>query len=143
MLQLLAPLLAGGKAKLAIIIAVMLIGSVGGGYLYVIKLQRDIASLKYTNQSLKMDSTNYKIAWGSEKRVTEKTIEQFELMKRENDELQEANERAEKYQKQLIDILTEHDLEYLAYKKPGLIEKRINDATAKVFDDLESLSITE
>jgi len=34
-------------------------------------------------------------------------------------------------------LLSRHDLEFLALNKPGLIERRINDATSNVFSDIE------
>lgn len=37
----------------------------------------------------------------------------------------------------LRDILSRHNLEYLALNKPGLIENRINNATKNVFGDIE------
>ena len=45
---------------------------------------------------------------------------------------------AEKYGDELSKKLREHDLTRLTLRKPGLIEKRVNDATQKVFEDLES-----
>lgn len=33
-------------------------------------------------------------------------------------------------------LLSKHDLEFLAINKPGLIERRINDATNDVFNDI-------
>ena len=35
-----------------------------------------------------------------------------------------------------------HDLTRLSHQKPGMIEKRINNGTQKVFDSLESLTTT-
>lgn len=37
-------------------------------------------------------------------------------------------------------LLSRHDLEFLALNRPGLIERRINDATDDVFSDLECLT---
>lgn len=46
--------------------------------------------------------------------------------------------QSEAYIDGLYRKLREHDLTALALKKPGLIEKRVNDATRKIFDDIES-----
>jgi len=54
--------------------------------------------------------------------------------------LNEALQRSEDSREELIRIYRKHDLTRLATAKPGLIEKRINDGTAKVFDDLESIT---
>lgn len=47
---------------------------------------------------------------------------------------------AEKYQDQLVNTLQRHDLTKLATQKPGLITKRLNDATEQIFKDLESIT---
>ena len=39
-----------------------------------------------------------------------------------------------------FDTLNKHNLTHLANKKPGLIEKRMQDATDKLWDDLESVT---
>jgi hypothetical protein len=41
---------------------------------------------------------------------------------------------------ELEKLFKEHDLEALAAAKPRLIERRVNDATKRVFKDLEALS---
>lgn len=41
---------------------------------------------------------------------------------------------------QMAELLSRHDLKYLATKKPGLIENRVNSGTAQVFDQLKKLS---
>ena len=48
----------------------------------------------------------------------------------------------EKYKNDLISKLQKHDLTRLSHQKPGMIEKRINNGTQKVFDSLESLTTT-
>ena len=37
-----------------------------------------------------------------------------------------------------LDIFRRHNLNQLAAAKPGLIEKRVNDGTKKVFDSIEN-----
>jgi len=49
-------------------------------------------------------------------------------------------QEATAYKDELISKLQRHDLSRLSLRKPGLIEKRINDGTSQVFDDLEKLS---
>ena len=48
--------------------------------------------------------------------------------------------KAEKYGDELRETLNKHDLTHLANKKPGLIEKRMQNATDKLWDDLESVT---
>ena len=50
---------------------------------------------------------------------------------------------SEQYGDALAKKLREHNLTMLTLKKPGLIEKRVNDATAQVFKDIESATATK
>lgn len=62
--------------------------------------------------------------------------EQFKQTKILNDKYvasQVENDRLNK-------IFSSHNFAELIYKKPGLIEKRINDATQNIFDELAKLS---
>ena len=61
-------------------------------------------------------------------------------------EIRESNERNNQIISELYETFntsadgSERDLEALSEAKPGLIERRINDATKKVFDDVEKNS---
>ncbi len=61
-------------------------------------------------------------------------------------EIRESNERNNQIISDLYETFntsadgSERDLEALSEAKPGLIERRINDATKKVFDDVEKNS---
>ena len=57
-----------------------------------------------------------------------------------NLELAENLQVAEEYSNRLSRTLREHDLTRLTLQRPGLIEGRVNDATAQVFSDLESIT---
>ena len=52
-------------------------------------------------------------------------------------------EVALKYQDSLLRILHKHNLTNLAAKKPGMIEKRINEGTKNALDSLESTTRNE
>jgi hypothetical protein len=61
-------------------------------------------------------------------------------MESQNLELQQNLQKAEAYKDELLSKFQKHDLTKLSLKKPGLIERRVNGATKKVFDDIESLT---
>ena len=61
-------------------------------------------------------------------------------MEEQNLELQANLQQAEVYKDSLIEKFRDHDLTRLSLKRPGMIQLRINDATKKVFDDIESLT---
>ena len=56
------------------------------------------------------------------------------------DQLNTDLKKSEEYGDQLRETLNKHDLTHLANKKPGLIEKRMQDATDKLWGDLESVT---
>ena len=57
-----------------------------------------------------------------------------------NNQLSTELQKAEQYGDELRATLQKHNLTHLANKKPGLIEKRMQDATNKLWDDLESIT---
>ena len=56
------------------------------------------------------------------------------------DQLNKNLRKSEEYGDQLRETLNKHDLTHLANKKPGLIEKRMQNATDKLWGDLESVT---
>lgn len=52
-------------------------------------------------------------------------------------ELQDKNLKAEREVLMYLDIFARHSLSKLAAAKPGLVEKRVNNATKDVFDSIE------
>ena len=64
----------------------------------------------------------------------------FEKQSRLNKELSGKLEDAEKDQDDLRSKLQKHDLTRLSIGKPGMMEKRINDDTKKLFSDFESIT---
>jgi len=55
-------------------------------------------------------------------------------------ELAESSVQIRKEQEATIDIFADHDLKALAERKPGLIERRVNSATERVFNELEEIT---
>ena len=50
---------------------------------------------------------------------------------------------SERYGDELRSTLNKHNLTNLANKKPGLIEKRMQNATDKLWDDLEGITSSD
>jgi hypothetical protein len=114
-------------AGLLIVITVMS----GGFYLYYQNTQSRLATL-HENQaklelSVKMQS--YTI---------ERQKEFLEMQQEYSKQLQRGLAEAEANRGRLEEIFRKHDLDALSRAKPGLIEKRVNDATRRVFRDLET-----
>ena len=76
--------------------------------------------------------------------TSQDTIDQLQdnsvLFEQLNQELAENLQIAEEYGDRLSRTLREHDLTRLTLQRPGLIEGRVNNATAQVFSDLESIT---
>ena len=66
-----------------------------------------------------------------------------ELSKKLNKELSDKYNQSESRVNSLRDKLIDHDLTNLSMKKPGLIEKKINNGTKKAFDYLERVTVID
>ena len=125
--------------KLYLTIAVVtLIGGVvyGGFYVYQDK-QKRIATLQQNNAKLEV------VAKENEQVVRTMRVETARLNDL-NKSLQGKLSRAEESRERLLTRLQEINLKKESMVNPVELEKRINDGTDKMFDDLESLtSITE
>lgn len=72
----------------------------------------------------------------------DKLTQDYEQQQVLNKELGVKLKASEAYGDALAKKLREHDLTMLTLKKPGLIERRVNSATQKILDDLESSTAT-
>jgi hypothetical protein len=106
------------------------LGAVGyGGYMYYKDTQQRIATLTENNAKLE---TAIEISEESIATLQGDITKNAEL----NRELQGQLQVAEQYGDQLRNTLRKHNLTHLANKKPGLIEKRMQNATNRLWDDL-------
>jgi uncharacterized protein YeeX (DUF496 family) len=119
------------KFYLALTIAILLTGIGGGCYYYYTDTQKKIALLTEKNSALVLSNQQ-----------CEETLEavrtNFSDAERNITNLQKRLSVTENYKNELQNKLRRHDLTKLTLKKPGLIEKRINDATEQIFKNLES-----
>lgn len=120
-----------GKFKIYLIMAGVMALMLGSFYLYFKWSQNEIATLVANNAKLEM-------AVQEQKRTIEEMVAFQKRQAKDLVDLQKGLNESRAYGNQLEEKLAKHDLEMLARKKPGLIEKRINDATRKVFDQIES-----
>jgi deoxyribodipyrimidine photolyase len=114
------------------LIILMLVGSMGGGaWWYYKDTQSTIATLRENNSKLMMVAETNRETINSMAR-------DYQIAQENMLALQERVKEAEAYQDELAAKLRRHDLTALTLQKPGLIEKRVNNATAKIFDELEA-----
>ena len=120
-----------------IYILVVVLGLVGGvvygGFYYYKDTQARIAVL--TENSAKLEQ-----AANTQKQTIDTLVEDAEKFRELNKELNTKLEAANDYKNTLIDKLRKHDLAKLSLQKPGLVEKRINNGTKRLFESLEKLT---
>ena len=121
------------KIYLLVIVLGMVGGSVYGAYYYYKDSQERIRIL--TENTAKLETA---------KQLQDDTItamiEDREKFDELNKELQGKLSAANVYKDVLINKLRKHDLAKLSLKKPGLVEKKINNGTKKLFRSLEVMS---
>tara|TARA_B100001939_G_scaffold343105_1_gene355291 strand:+ start:85 stop:456 length:372 start_codon:yes stop_codon:yes gene_type:complete len=104
-----------------------------GGYYWL--TEKRLATLTENNAKLT-------IAAQTNQQTIDKLTEDYEQQQELNSELRVKLTAAEAYGDELAKKFREHDLTMLTLKKPGLIERRVNSATQKILDDMESSTAT-
>ena len=111
-----------------------LIGGVGyGAYYYYKDTQARIAIL--TENSAKLEQ-----ATNTQKQTIDTLVEDAEKYRELNKDLNIKLEAANEYKNKLIGKLRKHDLAKLSMQKPGLVEKKINNGTKRLFKSFEELT---
>ena len=120
-----------GSLKIAMIL--ILLAGAGGGFMYVKNLQSNLEVARANAAKLEA--------------AVETSEASLKLLKEDNarlnalsNQLNEDLRKAEQYGDELRSTLQKHNLTHLANKKPGLIEKRMQNATDKLWNDLESIT---
>lgn len=118
----------------AIVIVIGLVGgAVWGAYGYYKDTQQRISTLTQNNAKLKSaNDTNT----ATIQQLNKNALALNQLI----DDLGSELKKAEQYGDELRNTLRKHNLTHLANKKPGMIEKRMQNATDKLWDDLESIT---
>ena len=121
--------------KVYLLLAIMaILGAVGyGGYMYYKDTQQRIATLTANNAKLE---TAVQISEQSIATLQSDIAKNAEL----NRELQGQLQVAERYGDQLRNTLRKHNLTHLANKKPSLIERKMQNATNRLWDCLADIT---
>ncbi len=102
----------------------------GGFYWYFQWSQSQIATLRENNAQLTVAVDQQK--------ETINALQAFQIKQNANVvDLQQDLAGSESIRRSLEEKFLKHDLEYLARNKPALIERRLNTATADVFNQIE------
>jgi len=120
---------------LKIYILIVVIGLVGGvvygGWYYYKDTQARIQVL--TENTVKLETAT-KLQKSTIDTLVADAKKYAELNRKLDSELKKAHD----YKNNLIAKLRKHDLARLSQQKPGLVEKKINDGTKKLFESFES-----
>ena len=121
------------KVYILIIVLGLVGGVVYGGWYYYKDTQARIAIL--TENSAKLEQ-----ATNTQKQTIDTLVEDAEKYRELNKDLNIKLEAANEYKNKLIGKLRKHNLAKLSMQKPGLVEKKINNGTKKLFESLEKLT---
>ena len=120
-----------------LIIVLGLLGGVGyGAYYYYKDTQQRIQTLSENNAKLE-------VAAKLQEETINTMIEDREKLAEINKELQGNLQTAERYGDQLRATLQKHNLTHLANKKPGQIERKMQNATNRLWDCLTDITDPE
>ena len=122
---------------LKIYILIVVIGLVGGvvygGWYYYKDTQARIQVL--TENSIKLE-----VATKLQKSTIDTLVADAKKYAELNRKLDIELNKAHDYKNNLIAKLRKHDLVRLSQQKPGLVEKKINNGTKKLFESFESIT---
>jgi len=117
-----------GSIKIAIVLVVLATGGVG--YAYINKLQNDL-------ETARANVAKMEVAVQTAEASIAMLQEDAARMAEANLKLQTDLQKAEAYGDDLRQKLSRHNLTALALSKPGLLEGKMNGATAKIWRELE------
>ena len=99
-----------------------------------------LATFYLYNQNQTLTANNLALEGAVEEQQAAMTAmkESFEKQGKSLQQMMQKNAQIEEEMNQYLDIFRRHNLNQLAIAKPGMIEKRINDGTAQVFESIEN-----
>lgn len=123
-----------GTTGYIILAAVVALAIVGGGFkLYFDYSQKQIATLQTNNATLEAGLE-------SQKKATKKLDSVMKKQNKLSIKLEKRIAEAQSESDRLSRILEKHDFELLSFRRPGLIENRVNKATRKILMEMENES---
>ena len=119
-----------------------LLAALGGAYAYhqvtVSKLESAVVQLEANNRTLKENQVQMEIAVNTAQSSLKAAEENAKKSEAAMSALTSRNQELNREKQTYLKIFKDHNLTRLARAKPGMIEKRINNGTQKVFEALEN-----
>ena len=99
-----------------------------------------LATFYLYNQNQTLSANNLALEGAVEEQQAAMTAmkESFEKQGKSLQQMMQKNAQIEQEMNQYLDIFRRHNLNQLAVAKPGMIEKRVNNATKQVFESIEN-----
>ena len=116
---------------------------VGGAYWYVTSTQQRLVELGAQIEETEEENRQVEKKLSDAESLIARIQRDNEIMQRRTEQLREEMARAEDRSTALLNILRDHDLTKLTRARPGLIERRINDGTEEVFEDLRNITAVD
>ena len=118
--------------------AIIFIVALLGGTAYAAKYYYD--TTQATIAQLRENNAKLEVANERNQKTINTMLEDAVRLNALTDQLGDDLKKSEQYGDELRATLNKHNLTHLANKKPGMIEKRMQNATDKLWDDLESVT---
>jgi chromosome segregation ATPase len=103
------------------------------------KARIEVLSAELGKKQTELETSNAQIDKLRESLV--KKSQSVENMEARLNDLARQYQESRNYSNNLERVLAEHDFKYLAIEKPGLIERRINTATARLLANIEQTTL--
>ena len=127
-----------GKIACVLLLIIVGMGLVGRWYYY--DTQAHIEQLNQNIATLRANQAQLEQAIATSNETIERQQRDAEQFALANNALREQLQEAEAYSDDLASKLRNHNLTVLTAQRPGLIETRVNNATARLFDEMEIIT---
>ena len=121
-------------------LGIALLSLAGAFKLYFNSSQDKIMGLTTQLETSKQNQLKLESTIQEQNESLERTIANHQLIVGQMERLTVANQESQAEADRLIKKFAEHDLQHLALRKPGLIERIINNGTQKVASEFASLT---
>ena len=126
--------------KIAFVLLLIIIAGGFAGRWYYNSSQETIAQLNQNIATLRANQAQLEQAIATSNETIARQQADAQQFAEANNALREQLQEAEAYSDDLQSKLRNHNLTVLTAQRPGLIETRVNNATARLFDEMEIIT---
>ena len=126
--------------KIAFVLLLIIIAGGFAGRWYYNSSQETIAQLNQNIATLRANQAQLEQAIATSNETIARQQADAQQFAEANNALREQLQAAESYSDDLAAKLRNHNLTVLTAQRPGLIETRVNNATARLFDEMEIIT---